>query len=187
MPNRTFGGNISCVRPRAGTALFSDRNFRRFTVAAVATIVVLVALVVVHDARLPGARDCPSTAFVRGALAVTVSAPTASAESDLLSCTYRVGSDPDALSIDASTAGGTKPGSVDLCESRTLLPGLGPHACDMTGTKGTDPTGSSVLVSPPSHPGTEIQFTSDSARISIIQLETLAQKTLAARPLPITV
>ena len=151
----------------------------------VAAVVLLAIGLVIRDARLPSAGNCPSAAFVGAAVDTTVGAPSAGSASDLLACSYPADGTPAALSIDASEDP-TGPRGGSPCRSRPAIATLGRGACDVSGTSGTGPVGHSVLVQPASKPGLEIQFTSHTARISLAQLETLAERTLAAHPLPIS-
>jgi hypothetical protein len=159
---------------------WSWSGFAIIVVSAVVTIGVLLVIVSHVDAHFPKVTNCPTAGVVNAALGTHVTDPSAVSESDLLGCSYRQGSDAQAVSVSYAAAAPSKAGP---CRRRPRIDVSGHSACDVTGTAGTSSAGASLIVEVR---GVQEQFTTDIGRVSLVSLETLAVKVLAQRPPPLT-
>lgn len=146
--------------------------------SALATIGLLVLAVEHREADLPKSGDCPAAATVNRTLVTRVARPSAVSEKDLLGCFYAQGSDSQAVSVSfAADSGDAHP-----CRHRRPIVISGVSGCDVTGSRGTSVTGSSLLLV---DRGLQDQFSTDLRAVTLAQLEDLASQVVTMRPPPV--
>jgi hypothetical protein len=167
-------------RPRSGGRPRATRYGFAATVAGAVVLVAVLVVAVSHkQAQFPTGRYCPSSGVVNKSLGTDVSPSTAVAESDLLGCFYREGSDTQAVAV---TFAASAPGQKDPCRRRERFRLAGKEACNVTGARGTSRSGGSLLVE---EMGLEEQFSTDQRSIAYGRLEALAVTVLRAPPPPV--
>jgi len=149
-------------------------TFGAAVISGALAIGVLLVAVSHRDAGFPTARNCPSTSRVNMALGTHVRSPTSVSESDLLGCFYQQGSDQQAVSVSFAT-----PSVLDPCRKHLRMEVSGHEACTLTGTRAASKGAISLLVETRNR---QDQFSSDLLGVSLVRMEGLAARILAAAP-----
>jgi hypothetical protein len=149
-----------------------------FTRWVIATLVLMAAFFVFEALRYShnvlDAKDCPTIASVNALLGTTLDTVSGLQLSDLHSCTYSVGTDTRALSIDAAVPSPAQNrADGDPCRHQVPLTVAGHEACSMSGTRGTTPGRPSLLVMTSKF---DWQLTTNLASVSMAELQSLARE-----------
>jgi hypothetical protein len=155
-----------------------SRSWSGFAVAVAAALatIALLAIALSHkQSQFPTATECPSATVANRALGTDVAAPTAVSESDLLGCSYRQGSDAQAVAVSFAIYERRD----DPCRVRRRFVLSGDEACDVTGTSGAAGAVASLVVETTTR---QDQFSTDLRGPGLLRLEALAVKVLASTP-----
>lgn len=159
-------------RPRRMRRRLSLTQWVIGTLAVAAVLAAFFAVEVVrynHDVL--DSKVCPTTTRVSATVGTKFDAVAGVRLSDLQTCRYSIGTDTDALSVDATVRGQLEDLAGDQCGDKPRFTVARHEACSMSGTSGTTPGRPSLMVRTSS---VDWQLTTNLPSVSMATLRRLA-------------